>query len=238
MTYSIGCEVHTHTIVSGHAFGTIREMAQAAAEKGETLLGFAEHGPGIPGTCKPIYFGGYDSLPRELYGVELLGGSEINILNDGTLNLHERYLKYLHFGIAGIHGHCYHDEGREKNTDNVISCMENPKIFFVSHPDDDHTPLNYERLVLGAKENHVALELNNSSLRKPQVRLNCVENYKTMLSLCQRYGCPILVSTDAHDPSEVGDFRLAQALLEELHFDPELIVNRNKESLKAFLGLR
>ena len=58
MNYHIRCEVHTHTIVSGHAFGTIREMAQAAAEKGLSLLGFAEHGPGIPGTCAPIYFGG------------------------------------------------------------------------------------------------------------------------------------------------------------------------------------
>ena len=238
MTYSISCEVHTHTIVSGHAFGTIREMAQAAAEKGESLLGFAEHAPGIQGTCHPIYFGGYDSLPRELYGVEILGGSEINVLNDGTLSLPERYLKYLDYGIVGIHRNCYEDAGREGNTDNLISCMKNPKIFFVSHPDDDKTPLNYERLVPAAKENHVALELNNSSLRRPQNRLNCFENYKTMLPLCQRLGCPILVSTDAHDPSEVGDFRLAQALLEELHCDPELIVTRNKERRKAFLGLR
>jgi len=238
MNYPIGCEVHTHTIVSGHAFGTIREMAQAAAEKGETLLGFAEHGPGIPGTCQPIYFGGYDSMPRQLYGVELLGGSEINVLNDGTLSLPERYLQYLDFAIVGIHMHCYQDEGREKNTDNVISCMKNPKVFFVSHPDDDRTPLNYERLVPAAKELHVALELNNSSLRRPWNRRNAVENYKTMLPLCQQLGCPILVSTDAHDPSEVGDFRLAQELLEELHFDPQLIVNRDKESLKAFLGLR
>lgn len=236
MSYHIDCEVHTHTIVSGHAFGTIREMAQAAARKGLTLLGFAEHGPGIPGTCHPIYFGGYDSMPRQLYGVELLGGSEINVLNDGTLSLAQRYVDCLDFGIVGIHRHCYEDEGREKNTDNLISCMKNPKIFFVSHPDDDKTPLNYERLVEAAKAYHVALELNNSSLRFPQHRVNCVANDKTMLRLCMEQQVPILVSTDAHDPSEIGEYGLALSLLEELNFDPELIINSSAAKLKAFIG--
>ncbi len=44
--------------------------------------------------------------------------------------------------------------------------MQNEKVRFVSHPDDDHTPLNYEELVQAAKESHVALEVNNSSLIK------------------------------------------------------------------------
>ncbi len=50
-------DLHTHTLVSGHAYGTVREMAQAAAQRGMALLGITEHGPGIPGTCEPIYFG-------------------------------------------------------------------------------------------------------------------------------------------------------------------------------------
>ena len=74
--------------------------------------------------------------------------------------------------------------------------MRHPKVCLVSHPDDDHTPLDYERLVLGAKENHVALELNNSSLLKPEKRLNCVENYQTMLRLCREYEVPDIVSSD------------------------------------------
>ena len=49
-------DVHTHSLMSGHAFGTIREMAAAASEQGLELLGVTEHGPGIPGTVNPIYF--------------------------------------------------------------------------------------------------------------------------------------------------------------------------------------
>ena len=49
-------DLHTHTIASGHAYGTIREMAQAAAERGLQVLGLTEHGPGLPDACHPIYF--------------------------------------------------------------------------------------------------------------------------------------------------------------------------------------
>ena len=51
----IELDVHTHTIASGHAFSTLQEMAQAAADKGLKVLGITEHSPGGPGTCHPIY---------------------------------------------------------------------------------------------------------------------------------------------------------------------------------------
>ena len=57
-------DIHTHTVASGHAYGTIREMAQAAAEKKLDLLGISEHAPGIPGTCEPIYFSNLRVAPR------------------------------------------------------------------------------------------------------------------------------------------------------------------------------
>ena len=187
-------DIHTHTIASGHAYGTIREMAQGAAERGLELLGISEHAPGIPGTCEPVYFSNLRVAPRELYGVEILYGCEINVLNDGTLSL-DKYIEKLDYAIVGIHGLCYQDAGMEKNTDNVVSCMRHPKVFFVSHPDDDHTPLDYEQLVIGAKENHVALEVNNSSLLKQEKRLNCVENYgKAVHGIFRtgyrKFGCP------------------------------------------------
>lgn len=90
------------------------------------------------------------------------------------------------------------------NTDNLITCLENSKVRLVSHPDDDHTPLDYPALVDAAKAYHVALEVNHSSLRKPAQRLHCYENYRTMLALCQERGVPIAVSSDAHAPSQVG----------------------------------
>ena len=228
-------DVHMHSILSGHAFGTVRELAFEAAQRNMKLIGVTEHGPGIPGTCDPILFRNFIDAPRVLYGVEMLYGSETNVLNSGEVDLDQRHLNCLDYAIAGIHGLCYENVGAVKNTDNVISCMKNPKVKFISHPDDNNNPVDYPALVQGAKEYGVALELNNSSLRKPRLRPGCVENYKKMLPLCMEYGVPIIVNTDSHDPSQVGDFTLARAFLEQMAFDENLILNNDLEKLKAFL---
>ncbi|MBQ2617515.1 MAG: PHP domain-containing protein, partial [Synergistaceae bacterium] len=131
----IVADLHTHTIVSGHAYGTIREMAASAAERKLSMLGITEHAPGVPGTADPLYYGNISAVPRELYGVKMLFGSEINVLNDGTLSLSQEYIDMLDYAIAGIHTICYENEEVEGNTDNLISCMKNDKVCFVSHPD-------------------------------------------------------------------------------------------------------
>lgn len=228
-------DVHMHTIMSGHAFGTLREMAAAAAERYLKLIGVTEHAPGIPGTCHPIYFRNLIDGPRLLHGVEILHGSEVNLLENGELSLDRRHLDCLDYAIVGIHGLCYENAGIVKNTDWLLKALADPKVRFVSHPDDDKFPLDYPTLVTGAKELNVALELNNSSLRKPSLRPNCVENYKTMVPLCMEMGVPIIVNTDSHDPSSVGDFSLALDLLAQMEIKEDLILNTDVEKLKAFL---
>lgn len=228
-------DVHMHSILSGHAFGTIRELAFEAAARNLKLIGVTEHGPGIPGTCDPILFRNFIDAARNLYGVEMLYGSETNVLNSGKVDLDRRHLNCLDYAIAGIHGLCYENVGAVKNTDNVVSCMENPKVKFISHPDSDSYPVDYPALVQGAKQYGAALEVNNSSLRKPGLRPGCVKNYETMLPLCMEYGVPVIVNTDSHDPSQVGDFTLARQLLERMDFDENLILNNDLDKLKAFL---
>lgn len=235
MNKSMVLDIHTHTIASGHAYGTIREMAQAARDKQLKLLGISEHAPGIPGTVESIYFSCLYLVPRTLYDVEILHGCEINVLNDGTLSLEQKYIDRLDYAFVGIHQQCYQDAGRKKNTENLISCMKNEKVFFVSHPDDDHTPLDYEVLVPAAKEYHVALEVNDNTFRRISKRLNCLENYKTMLSLCMEYNTPVIVSSDAHDPSWVGEVSRALAFMEKIGFDENLILNTDVQKLKEFI---
>lgn len=231
----IRCDIHTHTLASGHAYGTIREMAEGAKEKNLELLGFSEHAPGIPGTCTEVYFSNLKVAPRKLHGVEILYGCELNVMNDRTFSLPEKYLEMLDYAIVGIHTRCYEDAGKEKNTENLIAYMRHPKVCLVSHPDDDNTPLDYERLVAAAKEYHVALEVNNSTFLKMNKRLNCLENYKTMLRLCEKYMVPVIVSSDAHDPAYVGHFDEACAFLNEVGFSQELLVNISAERFKMFI---
>lgn len=128
----IELDVHTHTIASGHAFSTLQEMAQAAADKGLKVLGITEHSPGVPGTCHPIYFRNLHVVPRRMYGVELLLGAEINILDGkGNLDLDEDYMKMLDIRIAGIHSLCYEYGTIEENTHGMVQVISNP-LFILS----------------------------------------------------------------------------------------------------------
>ena len=99
-------------------------------------------------------------------------------------------------------------------------------------------PLDYKQLVAAAKKYHVALEINNSSMTKPHLRLNCLENYHTMLAFCMEYRVPILVSSDAHDPIRVGRFDLAEKILEETGFNEELVLNTDVAKWEQFVGMR
>lgn len=131
----IELDVHTHTIASGHAFSTLQEMAQAAAGKGLKVLGITEHSPGIPGTCHPIYFRNLHVVPRRMYGVELLLGAEINILDGkGNLDLDEDYMKMLDIRIAGIHSLCYEYGTIEENTHGMVQAISNPFYSYYQSP--------------------------------------------------------------------------------------------------------
>ena len=64
-------DIHMHTLASGHAYGTIREMAAAAKEQQLQLIGISEHAPGIPGTVDPFYYGNLRVIPRVIAGTEV-----------------------------------------------------------------------------------------------------------------------------------------------------------------------
>ena len=181
----VALDVHTHTIVSGHAYSTIQEMAKAAAEKGLQILGMAEHGPTIKGACDAAYFNNLSVIPEEIYGVKILVGAEINILDTyGSLDLSEKSIRKLKIRIAGIHHSCYRPGTVEENTDAVIGVMKNPLIDIISHPADGTADLDYERLVQTAKETRAMLEINNSSLSPSRGKEKAWECHKQLLTLC------------------------------------------------------
>ena len=94
-------DTHAHTIVSGHAYNTIREMAQMAKEKGLEAFALTEHAPQMPGTCHEFYFQNLHIVPREMYGVRLFMGVELNIMNEkGEVDLPESTLCQMDIAIA------------------------------------------------------------------------------------------------------------------------------------------
>jgi len=232
-------DAHTHTVASGHAFSTLQEMAHAAAEKGLQILGITEHAPGIPGTCNPIYFRNLHIVPREMYGVRLLLGAELNILDtNGTLDLDENYYrKYLDIRIAGIHGLCWKGGTKEENTAGMIAAIQNPWTHIISHPGDGTAELDFKPIVLAAKENHTLLEINSSSLNPTRHKAMAKPNNLEILRLCKAYEVPIILGSDAHISFSIADYQYALPLLAETDFPEALVMNDKPEWFLKYTGI-
>ena len=231
-------DAHTHTIASGHGYSTIQEMAQAAADKGLEYLGITEHGPSVPGTCPLLYFRNMFVVPRQMYGIRLLLGCEINILDTkGSLDLEDDYIDRLDLVIAGIHGAWYHGGTKEENTQGMINVIRHPKMHIISHPGDGSAELNFEQLVLAAKEAHTLLEINNHSLAPQRHKTIARENNLELLRLCKKHNVPTILGSDAHVSFQIADYEHLYPLLKETNFPDELIMNYWPAQFFDYLGI-
>lgn len=230
-------DTHTHTLASGHAYNTIREMAMAARDKGLKLLAITDHAPKMPGAFTDFYFMNLGAVDRNMFGVELLLGSEVNILDtDGNVDLDDKILKKLDIVIASLHLPCIKPGSREENTMAYINAMKNPYVNIIGHPDDGNFPVDYEALVKAAKEYNVLIEINNSSLNPKNYRIDTRENDIELLNLCKKYNLPVVVGSDAHTDSSVGDFKLAHEIIEFVDFPESLVVNCSTDELKKYVN--
>ena len=235
---TIEIDTHAHTLVSGHAYNTMREMVQMAAEKGLKGLALTEHAPKMPGSTNLYYFENLGVVPRKMYGIDVLLGSELNILDAaGSVDLPKSVLRKLDIAIASIHTLCFEDEWKkEPVTEAYLNAMENPWIDIIGHPDDGRYEVDYEALVQGAREYGKVLELNNHSMDPDCNRENAVENDTIMLEYCKKYRVPVVMDSDAHFDLLIGEFDLARDLLTKLDFPEELVLNRSVDAVKKYVN--
>jgi putative hydrolase len=230
-------DMHTHTISSGHGYSTINELAAEAARKGLAALAITDHGPAIPGGPHLYHFGAMRFIPETIQGVRILRGIEANILDtEGTLDLPEPYLRKLDFIMAGLHEGCgFTGEDRIRNTEAVISAMENPLVKAISHPGNPLFPLDYPAVVAAALRTGTALEMNNTSFSIS--RRGSTPNCEILAGLIARMGAPLVIGSDAHIAQMVGEFADAVAAIEQAGVTEEQVINTSLERLLRFLGL-
>ena len=141
-------DMHTHSIASGHGTEcTITNMARAAAGKGLRLLGITDHGPGTLAAGTSSYFRSLTYSPKKHFGVDLLYGIELNILDrNGSIDLDQELLCKLDYAIASMHSWNYRPGTRDENTEAFVNVMKNPCVKILGHSDNTHYPVNYEVL--------------------------------------------------------------------------------------------
>lgn len=229
-------DLHTHTIASGHAYSTISEMIDTAAQKGLKLFGITEHAPAMPGTCNELYYLNFRVIPRHQQGMQILLGSEVNIIDlDGSMDFDDKMLDIMDLVIASMHTPCLTPGSREENTRAYINVMNHPKVTIIGHPDDGRYPIDAEAFVKEAKETKTVIEVNNNSLNPRGFRQNSKENYKTILKYCEIYEVPVVVNSDAHICYDVANFGYAKRFFQEIDFPKELVLNFDVDAFLSYL---
>ena len=229
-------DIHTHTVASGHAYSTVKENIDYAREAGLALLGISDHAPSMPHATQDFYFANLGILPRRFGGLEVLFGVELNILDyDGNVDLKPRLLKHTDYAIASLHPPCIRPGTVEENTAAIINAIKDPYINIIGHPCDPRYPFDIPAVVKAAEENNVLLEINNSSYNPDSGRRGGEKMTVEMLEECKKRALPVILGSDAHFYSLIGDFSRTFPLLEQAAMPEELIINRSVEELKNFL---
>ena len=228
-------DLHTHTIVSGHAYNTLFENIDYCVEKGIKILGTSEHAPDMPGAPHQWYFGNLRVLPRVIKGVIILKGCEANIRDiDGSIDLCSHESKSLDYMIASFHEQVFKPRTREENTQAIIKAIENnPLVEIVGHLGNPAYDIDYEAVVKKAKEKDIMIEINNSSIAGSS-RVGSEANCTKIAQLCKEYGTKIILNSDAHICYAIGDFPGSLRVVKSVDFPEELIMN-DPERLIAHL---
>ena len=217
---------HTHSIASGHAYSTVDENLRWAAEQGLEMVALTDHAPGMKDTTGHAYFANLHVLPKELHGVKLLRGIELNIMDfDGKVDMDDRVLSRLDLAIASLHVPCIAPGSRKENTRALLKVMENPYVDIIGHPGDPRYDVDFREVFRQAKETGTLLEINNASLIPGGFRDGSQQNVRELLQMSMEEGVSVVMGSDAHFYTGIGDFSYALAFLKEVGFPEELVLN-------------
>jgi putative hydrolase len=234
-----GCleiDLHVHTIASGHAFGTVAELAGAAERKGMTVLGISDHGPSMAGAPKIGYFTMAPDLARWPCTTKLAFGCEANIISlDGELDIDVETQRSLDYVMAGIHSRTPYDEfknNQENNTAATMAALRLHRPAILTHPLNPRFPIKVDIVVRLAAELGVALEINARVLENATPEL--IDAHRRLLDVAVQEGARLVLGSDAHIPPLVGNVASLMCIREELIRTYDQIINASFDHFRAW----
>lgn len=232
----IVADLHTHTIASTHAYSTVFEMARGAKARGLIAIAITDHGPDMTDAPHEWHFSNLDILPRQIDGVTVIRGIEFNIRPGGVLDqISEKSLRPVEFALASFHENCFAPSTKAMHTEALEAVLHDPRANALGHPGNAHYDFDQEYIISRCNEFGKLVEINSNSFA---IRQGSKENCTAIARLCKQYEVPIVVNSDSHIENRVGYVDNAMAMLEEIGFPEELIVNSSRERLDTYFRSR
>jgi len=207
-------DLQTHTDWTDGEY-TIREMAEAAKKRGLEYICVTDHTKSLAMTNgsdeKKILkqMAEIDKIQKEVSGIKILKGAEVNIKKDGTLDIDDETLAKLDIVGAAVHSNFSMSE--KDMTARIIRAMENPNVNILFHPTGrlikkrDTYKMDMDAVIKSAKETGTILECDAF----PD-RLDLKDEY---IRKAIEAGVKISIDSDAHASSHFDflEYGIAQA---------------------------
>jgi DNA polymerase (family X) len=199
-------DLHCHTTASDGT-ASIEQMALAARDAGYAYLAITDHSAsfGFGDDLSPDRLAQHIERIRAttVEGIELLAGSEVNILPDGTLDYDEDVLAELDWVVASVHSSFRMPSAQM--TERIVRAIEHPLVDVIGHPSGRkiarRRPYEFdvEQVIDAAVRSGTMLEINASPDRRDLNEINA--------RAAAAAGVPIVINCDAH---RTGGFEVAR----------------------------
>ncbi|WP_249011690.1 DNA polymerase/3'-5' exonuclease PolX [Conexibacter sp. DBS9H8] len=205
-------DLHAHTTASDGT-ASVAEMAAAAAAAGYEYLAITDHSAsmGFGADLSASALAEHITAIRgtEVDGIELLAGSEVNILPDGSLDYPDELLAELDWVIASVHTSFALSEAAM--TARIVAAIEHPYVDCIGHLSGrrlDRRPgyaLDLEAVLAAAAATGTLLEINANPVRR--------DLSESWAAAAAAAGILIVINTDAHrtDGFDVNRYGVATA---------------------------
>jgi DNA polymerase (family 10) len=219
-------DLHSHTIASDGRT-TIEEMATAARERGYEYLAITDHSAthGFGNDVSPEQLRRQIELVREanarVQGIELLAGSEVNILPDGSLDYEDELLGQLDWVIASAHTAFGMSE--QAMTERMIATIEHPLVDAIGHPTGrlierrEPYAIDLDAVFAAAARTGTMLEINANPDRRDLSDVHA--------RAAVRAGVTVLIDSDAHRTSTLANMRWGVATARRAWLTREDVAN-------------
>ena len=191
--------LHTHTTYSDGRH-SLEEMAAAAQARGLEYLAITDHSPtvavvqGLDADALREQMAAIDRLNDDLDDLRVLKGIEVDILEDGSLDLPDAVLADLDLCLCALHTALDLDE--DTQTERVLRALDNPHVHVLAHPTgrriNERPPIEIDlgRVMEAALDRGCVLELNAQPERLDLSDVHCRR--------AKELGLPLVIGADAH----------------------------------------
>ncbi len=201
-------DLHAHT-KSTDGRNSMREMAEAARARGLEYLAITDHSRRLTmakGLDPKRLFEQLEEIDRmneTLSGITVLKGIEVDILEDGSLDLPDEDLRRLDLVVGAVHSHFR--LSRQKQTERILRAMDRPCFTILAHPSgrliDERAPYDVDmaRVIRHARERGCFLEVNAHPVRLDLTDSDC--------RMAKEEGVMLSINSDAHSVFDLEHLR-------------------------------